>query len=294
MGAWSRLLYKINLKNPSTSYDSLTKRTVETSLALHWSQTESSKWSLDCKTRKICAAPLFTKVRHGSRVVRAQSIRLLLRSDLGCVLWFVRGRYRILRRWGICPESASSAPRPTASAAPAARHLPRYARHALPRSSMRRAALSAARLGRARFNSSSRPTQEYDVLVVGGGVMGASVAYHTALSDPSLRVCVVERDTSYAHASAMLSAGGIRQQFSLPVNIQLSLYGVDFLRRLGEELLVPGAPPPDVQFKEQGYLFLASAQGEATLRRNQATQAAQGVSWTRLLSPEAPQRSFQP
>ena len=50
---------------------------------------------------------------------------------------------------------------------------------------------------------------------------------------------------------------------------------------------VPGAPPPDVQFKEQGYLFLASAQGEATLRRNQATQAAQGVSWTRLLSPEA-------
>ena len=47
-----------------------------------------------------------------------------------------------------------------------------------------------------------------------------------------------------------------------------------------------------MQFKEQGYLFLASAQGEATLRRNQATQAAQGVSWTRLLSPEALQRRF--
>lgn len=113
---------------------------------------------------------------------------------------------------------------------------------------MRRAVLGAAQLGRARFSSSSRPTEKsrtlapmYDVLVVGGGVMGASVAYHTALSDPSLRVCVVERDTSYAHASAMLSAGGIRQQFSLPVNIQLSLYGVDFLRRLGEELLVPMA-----------------------------------------------------
>merc|ERR1719506_2901819 len=91
--------------------------------------------------------------------------------------------------------------------------------------------------------------------------MGASVAYHNALADPSLRVCVVERDTSYAHAGAM------RQQFSLPVNIQLSLYGVDFLRRLGDELQVPGSPPPDAQFKEQGYLFLASAQGEATLRR---------------------------
>ena len=130
------------------------------------------------------------------------------------------------------------------------------------------------------------------MLVVGGGVMGASVAYHTALADPSLRVCVVERDTSYAHASAMLSAGGIRQQFSLPVNIQLSLYGVDFLRRLGDELQVPGSPPPDAQFKEQGYLFLASAQGEATLRRNQATQLAQGVSWTRLLSPDALRRRF--
>ena len=59
--------------------------------------------------------------------------------------------------------------------------------------------------------SSSRSVQDYDILVVGGGVMGASVAYHTALSDPSLRVCVVERDTSYAHASAVLSAGGIRQ-----------------------------------------------------------------------------------
>ena len=176
---------------------------------------------------------------------------------------------------------------------------------------MRRAALH--------LSTSSRTVQDYDVLVVGGGVMGASVAYHTALYDPSLRVCVVERDTSYAHASAMLSAGGIRQcvaagrtqdlsslpqlseahsppvrrrQFSLPVNIQLSLYGVDFLRRLAVDLRVPKAPPPDAQFKEQGYLFLASAQGEATLRRNQATQAAQGVSWTRLLSPEALERRF--
>ena len=45
---------------------------------------------------------------------------------------------------------------------------------------MRRAAIRAARLGRARFSSSSLPAQEYDVVVVGGGVMGASVAYHTA------------------------------------------------------------------------------------------------------------------
>jgi FAD-dependent oxidoreductase domain-containing protein 1 len=53
--------------------------------------------------------------------------------------------------------------------------------------------------------------------------MGASSAYHIALADPSLKVCVVERDTSLQHASAVLSAGGIRQQFSLAANVQLSM-----------------------------------------------------------------------
>lgn len=128
--------------------------------------------------------------------------------------------------------------------------------------------------------------RDYDVVVCGGGVIGASVAYHTILADPRLRVCVVERDVRYTHASAMLSAGGIRQQFSLPANIQLSLYGLDFLRRAASDLCVPGEEPPDLQFKEQGYLFLASEQGEATLRRNHATQRAEGVDWMRLLDPD--------
>jgi glycine/D-amino acid oxidase-like deaminating enzyme len=115
--------------------------------------------------------------------------------------------------------------------------------------------------------------------------MGASAAYHAKLYDPSLSICVVERDPKFEHASAMLSAGGIRQQFSLPANIQLSLYGIDFLRHAASELRVPGEDAPDMQLKEQGYLFLASAAGEPTLRRNQATQAAEGVTWTTLLEP---------
>ena len=158
--------------------------------------------------------------------------------------------------------------------------LSRFSRGAAPRLT----AAAAAAGGRPR-GLASASTTDYDVVIVGGGVMGASAAYHTALADPRLRICVVERDTSYAHASAMLSAGGIRQQFSLPANIELSMYGVDFLRRLGTDLQVPGQPPPDVQFKEQGYLFLASPQGEATLRRNHATQRSCGVDWTTLLSP---------
>ena len=116
--------------------------------------------------------------------------------------------------------------------------------------------------------ASTHPRGEFDIVIVGGGVVGASVAYHTALLDPRLRVCVIERDTRFVHASAVLSAGGIRQQFSLPANIELSLYGAEFLKRIHCDLHVPGEEPPDPQFKPSGYLFLASEEGEATLRRN--------------------------
>jgi FAD-dependent oxidoreductase domain-containing protein 1 len=145
---------------------------------------------------------------------------------------------------------------------------------------MLRRNISATRLRRA------LSTATHDVVIAGDGVVGASAAYHLALEDPSLRVCVVERDPTFAHASAMLSAGGIRQQFSLAANIQLSLYGIDFLRRAPVDLRLPGQEPPDVQFREQGYLFLASEQGEPTLRRNHATQVSQGVTWTTLLGPD--------
>jgi len=134
--------------------------------------------------------------------------------------------------------------------------------------------------------SSDRKKLDYDVMVVGSGAMGASVAYHLALLRPSLSVCVVEKDVRFTHASAMLSAGGIRQQFSLPVNIELSKYGIEFLRRAHIDLKVKGEDAPDMQLREQGYLFLASTPaGEATLRANHAAQVACGVDWTTLLSP---------
>ena len=146
----------------------------------------------------------------------------------------------------------------------------------------RQAARSMRRLAQRRLASLSHA--EFDVVVCGGGVVGTSVAYHLARASPSLRVAVVERDPSGEHASAPRSAGGIRQQFSLQPNIELSLYGVDFLRRAANDLHVPGEQPPDVQFKENGYLFLASEQGVATLRSNHATQARAGAS-TVLLEP---------
>ena len=64
-----------------------------------------------------------------------------------------------------------------------------------------------------------------DILIIGGGVMGSSIAYHLT-GDPALagKVTVVERDPSYARASSALSASSIRQQFSTPLNIHLSRY----------------------------------------------------------------------
>lgn len=117
----------------------------------------------------------------------------------------------------------------------------------------------------------------FDVVIVGGAAHGASLAYHLA-ADPSFAgsVLLVERDPTLAHAATALSAGGIRQQFSTPVNVAMSLYGIDFLRNAGGLLEVDG-DRPDVGLVEGGYLFLASAAGAAALARNHATQTALGA-----------------
>ena len=120
-----------------------------------------------------------------------------------------------------------------------------------------------------------------DVLIVGGGAIGSSIAWHLKTA-PELTgsVCVVERDPTYARASSALSASSIRQQFSTPLNIHLSRYGIDFLRRAPELLGV------DLGLKEPGYLFLASQAGEAVLRANHAVQKGEGCA-VELLEPRA-------
>jgi FAD-dependent oxidoreductase domain-containing protein 1 len=120
-------------------------------------------------------------------------------------------------------------------------------------------------------------TEACDVVIVGGAAHGASAAYHLA-SDPAFRgrVLLIEKDPTFARAATALSAGGIRQQFSAPVNISLSLYGIDLLRRAGDLLAVDGERP-DIGLVEGGYLFLASPDGADILRRNHAVQTALGA-----------------
>ncbi|XP_042205554.1 FAD-dependent oxidoreductase domain-containing protein 1-like [Homarus americanus] len=117
-----------------------------------------------------------------------------------------------------------------------------------------------------------------DVLVVGGGVMGSSIAYHLkerALQ--GLNVVVVEEDPTYTRASTVLSVGGIRQQFSVPENIQLSMYGMEFLRKAPQLLGVEGMDPPDMQFNPHGYLTLASEAGVHQLEENYTLQRDLGA-----------------
>jgi glycine/D-amino acid oxidase-like deaminating enzyme len=129
------------------------------------------------------------------------------------------------------------------------------------------------------------------VVIVGGGAIGSAVAYFT-LADPAFagEVVVIERDPSYARASSALSASSIRQQFSTPVNIAISAFGIDFLRRAGDHLAA-GGERPDIGLVEPGYLFLATAQGRPTLAANHALQRAHGAA-VALLDPDALRERF--
>lgn len=134
-------------------------------------------------------------------------------------------------------------------------------------------------------------TQTAQVVIVGGGGVGSSIAYHlTARPDFHGTVVVVERDPTYARASTALSAGGVRQQFSTEENIRLSLYGAHFIRDIGRLLEVDG-DRPNINFIEGGYLFLATPSGVPVLEANHALQKSEGGDNT-LLDPRGLKERF--
>lgn len=114
-----------------------------------------------------------------------------------------------------------------------------------------------------------------DVLICGGAITGSAVAAFLAdLGFPG-RVVVVEPDPTYARAATALSASGIRQQFSNPLNVRISAYGVEVIRALG------------LDFHEHGYLRLAATEAQAArLRASHAVQTAAGAAID-LLDPQA-------
>ncbi len=95
----------------------------------------------------------------------------------------------------------------------------------------------------------------YDVVIVGGAVMGAATAYYLKDLEPSVRVAVVERDPTYRQSSTVLSDGNVRIQFNLEENIRMSQYGLEVLKDFGERMTV-GDWTPDPAPRHQGNLFL--------------------------------------
>lgn len=115
--------------------------------------------------------------------------------------------------------------------------------------------------------------QHFDTVIVGGGVVGSATAYYLKKSGYKGSVAIIERDTTYGYSCTARSAGGLRQQFSTPQNIALSLFGLNLVRNLEKEF----GPGSDVAFREQGYLILASSEGVGVLEENHRIQTANGA-----------------
>jgi glycine/D-amino acid oxidase-like deaminating enzyme len=117
-----------------------------------------------------------------------------------------------------------------------------------------------------------------DVVIIGGGIVGSSVAWHLTHAGCK-SVLVIERESSQGKGSTGKSMGGVRAQFSTPVNIQMSLYSIPFYAKFEE---VVGHP---ADYRPQGYLFLATKDSHlAYLRDNFARQKKLGLKTARLLS----------
>jgi len=132
-----------------------------------------------------------------------------------------------------------------------------------------------------------RPTRtRYDVVIVGGAIMGASTAWF--LSDDEDfdgSVLVVERDMSYSTSSTMHTTSCMRQQFSTELNVRISQFAADFVKNLrsymgGDERV------PDITIRNFGYMYLADDEAFADiLRENHRIQVAAGAG-TRLMTPD--------
>src|SRR5215471_8833559 len=120
--------------------------------------------------------------------------------------------------------------------------------------------------------------QTAEVVIIGGGIVGSSIAYHLAAAGCK-DVLVIERETAQGKGSTGKSMGGVRAQFSTPVNIQMSLYSIPFYARFDEALGYPA------DYRPQGYLFCATNEKHlAYLRANYEKQVGMGLKNVRLIS----------
>lgn len=121
-------------------------------------------------------------------------------------------------------------------------------------------------------------TETADIVIIGSGIVGSSVAYHLAEAG-SANVLVVEREAHQGKGSTGKSMGGVRAQFSTPVNIQMSIYSIDFFAGFDE---VVGYP---ADYRAHGYLFCATEERHLNyLKANRERQMALGLKDVEIVS----------
>jgi sarcosine oxidase subunit beta len=125
-----------------------------------------------------------------------------------------------------------------------------------------------------------------EVVIIGGGIVGSSIAYH--LTEAGCRdVLVIERESHQGKGSTGKSMGGVRAQFSTPVNIRMSLYSIPFYAAFEDRLGYPCG------YRPQGYLFCATAEKHMRyLHANYEKQVALGLKDVRLISGDEIRKQF--
>jgi FAD-dependent oxidoreductase domain-containing protein 1 len=113
----------------------------------------------------------------------------------------------------------------------------------------------------------------YDIVIIGGAIVGSSIAYYLREEGFAGSIALVERDPQFTHSATTLSCASIRQQFSIPENIRLSQFTLGLFRRLKETF----GEEADIGFREKGYLILASEEGLPVLTANHDAQSAEGA-----------------
>ena len=114
---------------------------------------------------------------------------------------------------------------------------------------------------------------QFDIVIIGGAIVGSSVAWGLREEGFTGTIALIERDPQFSTSATTLSCASIRQQFSIAENIRLSQFTLGLFRRLKEEF----GDDADIGFRENGYLILAGPEGVPILRQNHVAQAAEGT-----------------
>lgn len=122
--------------------------------------------------------------------------------------------------------------------------------------------------------------KQTDMIIVGGGVIGSSIAYNLLSDGFEGEVTIFEKDRTYEFASTPRSAGGIRHLFTTAINVQVSRYSIQKYLTFPEDMAV-GSDKAEIDFKQRGYLFLSKNIEE--LKEQHAMQVANGAN-SELLS----------